>query len=118
MADELTVTAGLAYSNGGVSLSKSATDLVTVSANYVVHQIHTVTTIGEALPLGSVTTPGYCLIKNTDAANFILVGNSGDTPVIRVEAGELAVFRFSQAITPAAIADTANVAIEYYLISD
>ena len=118
MANELTVTAGLAYSNAGVTFSKSSTDSVTVAANYLIHQIHTVTTVGEALPLGSVATAGYCYIRNTDVANFVLVGNSGDTPVIRVEAGELAVFRFSQAIVPAAIADTANVVIEYVLVSD
>ena len=118
MADELTVTAGLSYSNGGVTFSKSATDSVTVAANYLVHQVHTVTTVGEALPLGSVATAGYCFIQNKDGANFLLIGNSGDTPVIRVEAGELAVFRFSQAITPWAIADTANVAVEYILVSD
>lgn len=118
MANELTVTAGLAYSNAGVTLAKNSTDTVTVAANYVLHQIHTVTVAGEALPLGSVATPGFCYIRNTDGANFILVGNSGDTPVIRVEAGELAVFRFNQAIVPAAIADTGNVVIEIIIISD
>lgn len=118
MANELTVTAGLAYSNAGVTFSKNSTDTVTVAANYLIHQIHTVTVAGEVLPLGSVATPGYCYIRNTDGANYILVGNSGDTPVIRVEAGELAVFRFSQAITPAAIAVGGNVVIEYALVSD
>jgi len=119
MANELTVTAGLSYSNGGVSLgSKTNSDQVTVGANYVLHQIHTVTTVGEALPLGSIVTPGYCWIRNTDGANFIQVGNSGDTPVIRVEAGEIAAFRFSQAIVPAAIADTGDVVVELIIVSD
>lgn len=118
MANELTVTAGVNYSNGGVALAKTANDQVTVSANYLTHSIHTVTTSGEALPLGGVSVPGYCWVQNRDSSNFIQIGNSGDAPVVRVGPGEVAVFRFSPSITPWAIADTGNCVIELIMISD
>ena len=119
MADELTVKAGLTYTVSGSTLSMTpADDKVTISANYALRQIHTVTTVGENLPVGSVATPGFCLIRNTDGANYILVGNSGDTLPIKIEAGEHVVFRWAAGITPYAIANVANVDIEIMLVSD
>ncbi len=118
MANELTVTAGVNYNNTGVTLAKTASGQVTVASNYLTHAIHTVTTSGENLPLGGVAVPGYCWIQNRDSTNFILIGNAGDAPVIRVEPGEIAVFRFSQSITPWAIADTGNCVVEVIIVSD
>ena len=118
MADELTVTAGLSYSNTGVSMNVTGTDKVTVAANFAIHSIYTVTVAGAALPLGSIASPGFIRIKNTDAVHFVMLGNAGDTPVIKIKAGEVQVFRLSTAITPFIYADTANVVVEYMLVSD
>lgn len=118
MADELTVTVALSYLNGNVSLSyPSTTDKVTIAANFAKREILTVTLAGLAIPLGSIATPGYILIRNMDATNYIVVGNSGDTLPIRVNAGALALFQFAGGIVPYAIANTADVVIEYMLVS-
>ena len=118
MADELTVTAGLAYSKSGVALQMSGTDKVTVSANFVMRIIYTVTTAGGALPLGGIAAPGYFLMQNRDATNFILISNSGDPSLIKLKAGEYALLRFNTGVTPYAIADTGDVDVEYFLLSD
>ena len=117
MANELTVTVGMAYNNGGTALNFTTTaDQVTVSANFALRSVYTVPLAGASLPLGGITTPGYILIQNKDATNFILVGNSGDTLPVRVNAGELVLFRFANGIVPYVIADTAAVVIDYMLI--
>lgn len=65
---------------------------------------------GVAIPLGSITTPGYFVIKNLDSANYItlLTAVSG-TPFCRVKPGETSgPFFFDATITaPAWIAHTA-----------
>ena len=119
MADELTVSAGLSYLNSGVAISHpTATDKVTISANFALRSIYTVPLAGASLPLGGITTAGYVLVENMDATNYVLLGNSGDTLPIQVRAGERQTFRFAPGIVPYVIADTAPVVIDYMLVSD
>lgn len=74
-----------------------------------------------ALPT-DITTPGWCMLRNRDAANFVTWGpKSGGVmvPIGRLEAadlgaGDFAIFRFSPTGPPTLRmqADTANVEVQ------
>jgi hypothetical protein len=119
MADELTTTMTLAYSNAGIVITMGGTDKVTIAANlYTRGTVTIATAAGTALDLGAIVTPGFMVIRNMDATNFVSVGNSGDPLPVKIKAGEWAAFRWSAGMTPHAIADTASVLVEYFMISN
>jgi hypothetical protein len=74
--------------------------------------------VKEALVLGDVATPGYVLMHNLDATNFITVlpDNTG-AAVVKLKPGEYALFRLAAA-APFVQADTAGCNLEYFLIPD
>lgn len=78
--------------------------------------IQNVGTSEEALKLGDVTSPGYCLMKNLDDTNFVSVRPaSGAADLIKLEAGDVALFRL-QATAPFVIADTAACDVQVMLL--
>lgn len=121
MADEITVLARLSYSKSGSSDSlpdSPAPISVTLTGTRCLKHRQSVATSEEALVLGETTAGGYCLIINRDATNFVSVrAATGATALIKIKAGEIALFRLSSA-APFVIADTAAVEIEYLLLSN
>lgn len=117
MANELTLTAALSFSKGKVSVAMNLSGLqVTVSGSDYLHETMTVPTSITALGLGSVATPGFIIIRNNDATNYVDVYDSAaGNACVRIKPGEIAMFRFA-VTTPAAKANTASVQIEYLLI--
>lgn len=82
--------------------------------------IQLVATSHEALDVGDVATNGWLIVQNLDDTNFVEIGRDVSATfygVVRVEAGEVAVFRLSQA-TIYAQADTAAVRLWYNLYED
>lgn len=79
-----------------------------------------VPTAATALPLGDVTTPGWCFIINLDPTNYVeVLISTGLTALIKLKPGEFAVFRFAAAaVAPAVKANTAAVLIDYLLLQD
>lgn len=119
MANELTTNLNLAYSNAGVVITMGGTDQITVAANLYQRGTMTVATgAGTAFGLGAVATPGFMIVYNRDATNFVTIGNSGDPLPITCKAGEWAAFRWSSGMTPHAIADTGSCLVEYCLFSN
>jgi hypothetical protein len=120
MAEELTLGASFTFAKSGTELSLSVGALkVDVSGNGAIQQRQSVGFAAEeALILGDVTTVGYCIMVNRDATNFVEVRPAtGVADLIRLNAGEFAVFRFAATATaPFVIADTAAVEIEYVLL--
>ncbi len=118
MAD-LTYRLQIAFSKGNVEMARVVTTQdVTVAGDYALHDVQAVGfAAAEALRLGEITTPGFCLFHNTDATNFVEIGydDTGFKPTVKVLAGEWALFRLTQA-APQAKADTASVDLEYYMI--
>lgn len=117
MANELTLAASLKFVKGStnVSFSKSGIQLDVSGKNYT-HKTQTVGTSEEALSLGDVTTPGYILVYNKDATNFVSVrSGTGAANLVKVPAGGVALFN-CEASAPYAIANTAAVDIEYLLV--
>jgi hypothetical protein len=118
MANELTLTFGLAFTKTGATFNRTAfTDTITVSGSHVAAGTQAVGTSAEALGKGDITTPGYLLIHNMDSTNFVQIGydDSGFKHVVKVAATEWALFRLSQS-TPQVKADTSGCNIEYWLI--
>jgi hypothetical protein len=78
----------------------------------------TVGTAAEALEIGDMTTPGFCLFHNTDSTNFVEIRDgAAGADLIKLKAGEIAMCRLATA-TPYAIADTAAVELRYMMIED
>lgn len=117
MADELTVTGSIAYSKNGLSFNYGAPILtVDVSGDHVASGTQEVGTSAEPLEKGDITTPGWLFIQNLDSTNYIEVGydDTGFKPTVRVNAGEWACFRVTQA-TPQVKADTGACDVAYWL---
>jgi hypothetical protein len=119
MARELTINFSMAFNKSGLSTSmQSGTQQLTVSGSDYARETMTVPTSITALPLGSIATPGYCMLTNKDATNFVEVYTAvAGAACIKLKAGEWAAFRFAGA-APAVKANTAPVKIDYLLIAD
>lgn len=118
MANEITVSANLAFSKNGTRVSFGKTGLqFDVSGDDYLHQTQVIGTSEEALALGDVT-PGMILIFNTDTTNYVSVrSGTGAANLIKIPAGEFCLFRL-EASAPYLIANTASVRIEYLLIEN
>lgn len=121
MANEITIAAKLAFAKGVLSdeMQQVAKTLDMTGVPYERRTMSVPTTAGgTALPLGDVSTPGWCFIKNTDPTNYITVKPAvAGVDTIKIKAGEIAMFRFAAA-APAVLANTAAVVIEYLLLQD
>lgn len=123
MANELTVSASIRYTKSGVSVNTddfgASGVQIDVSGSEYLEGIQVVGTTEEAQLVGSdMATPGYVLLKNLDSTNFVKVrAASGGTDVIKLKAGEVAMFRLA-ATGPYMIADTASCRVRYLIIED
>ncbi len=121
MANELTITISLTYERGKTKLSVQENNLqVDVTGDLAIQHVQNVGTSEVAIDLGGVTAGGYMFARNLDSTNYVEIrSGTSATDVIRLKAGEVALFRLSADSTaPFAIADTAAVDLEYLLLSD
>ena len=119
MANEITVTAALAYAKDGTSFSAAVTALsITVSGARFIHARQSIGTSEEALDLGDIGTGGWLLAINRHASAVIEIrSGTGATDLVRMNGGEPALFRVSaDATAPFAIASAA-ADLEYWLIA-
>lgn len=119
MSNELTLSASIDFAKGKVTLEKGIGGVkIDVSGTDAVHLTQTVGTSEEALNIGDITIPGYALFYNGDADNFVEIrAATGEADLVTVPAGGIALFQFSADCTaPYAIADTASVHLEYWLV--
>jgi hypothetical protein len=121
MARELTVNAGLQYEDSEESETSLVIEdlVVNVSTKKFAHVKQNIGTSEEALDLGEITSLGYAIFVNRDSTNFVtLKTGTGGTVIIKLLAGEVALFRFGSGVTaPFAIADTAACQLEYVIFS-
>jgi hypothetical protein len=83
----------------------------------------TVSTGGTIIPQDQLTTAGWFEITNTDSNNYITIGPSTSTgsapfPLLKVKAGESHVTRLSTGIIVKAVADTAQVLLQFNILED
>lgn len=117
MADELTLTATVAFAKGTIRQTKTISELlIDVTGDKYVSGVQEIGyEAAEALTLGGIASPGYCVLKNLDATNYVTIrdGAEGDD-LVKLLAGDVAIFRLGSA-TPYALADTAAVDLEYLI---
>jgi len=122
MANEIVVSGTLRYEDA--TGAEDNLDFADLSATLLFTRfnkcIHFVGTTEEAMKLGEVVTPGWCLIKNLDATNYVEIRTgTGGTKMLKIAAGKSAgPFYFGSGVTaPYIIADTAEVKVVYLITS-
>ena len=119
MPNELLISASMTFAKGTTAARMGRGGVMAnVAGTKVADLIQDVGTIVEVLLLGDMTAPGYVMIENLDATNFVSVrAGAGGTNLIEIPAGTTAgPFRFSAASVPHVIANTAAVRIRFLLI--
>jgi hypothetical protein len=119
MADELTIRASISFTKGSKSASLSlGPSTFDVAGNAALHNVQEVGFAAEeALLMGDVAAGGYCLMVNRDDTNFVEVRpNTGVADLIRLEPGDVCLFRITDDAVPYLLADTAAVDVEVLLI--
>lgn len=117
MAAEIKITANIQFAKGNIAtMARTASNVsVDVAGDACIANVQTVGTSEEALLVGDVAAAGYGWFKNLDATNFVsLRPGTGTANCIKLMPGEVALFRASVALW--AIADTAPVQLEYFII--
>ena len=115
MANELRVTTKVNFSKGGAVVTRSFSQDVTITGDAFTHGVQSVGTTEEELAQGAdVGTPGYVLIKNLDATNYVEVGSTTGVYDIKLLAGEVALYRHNSG-SVFAKSNTASCLVEYII---
>lgn len=124
MADELTLSISANFSKSGISIDSSDMGLLglqfTVSGTDWVKSTQSIGTTAEVLGKGEITTPGYLIVKNLDATNYVEFEKatfSTTAGTVKLKAGEIAMFRVSSS-TLYACANTDACIVTYLWIED
>jgi hypothetical protein len=119
MANELSISTSLRYDKANSSISqRSLSGSFTVSGVPFLTTAVSVATSEETLEKGEQTLTGYALFYNTDATNYIEIGDTTGTYQLKLKAGEFALLRLNSWANIFAKANTGAVILEYVLISD
>jgi hypothetical protein len=124
MANEIQITASLAYTNGAQNIAQQilgiAGSLFSITGKNFEEGTMAVPTTsgGTAIPVANLSTLGWAIFKNNDPSNYIsLISAVSGTEFCRLLPGEVALFRFDPGITaPAAIAHTAVALLQYLIL--
>jgi hypothetical protein len=127
MANEITLTLQTLLNNGGISDSHASGSFAVDQASAkMLRNVQEIGTTREALQLGDVTTPGYCVFINLDDTNFVEigvegfidgVGTVGFIGFLKLKPGEQCLVRLTTT-APYAKADTAAVELFYIMYQD
>jgi len=121
MANELTIAITLEVTLDGVTRKWPREEQsITVTGTRFVWHKQEVGTSEEALELGDISTGGWAIMANRDSTNFVEIrSGTGGTNLIKIKAGETCCVRLSgDASAPYAIADTAAVELEIFMLED
>lgn len=121
MANELKLNVAFNYAKGSLAakLTPSQISVTVTGDKFVSRRLTCALTPGTPLDFGGITSPGWVVGLNKDAANFVTIApNNVDAAMVQVEAGEPFLFRIEPSATPQVVADTAPVEIEYILLED
>jgi hypothetical protein len=75
MANELSATARLSFSKSNASLNVSVSAIRTISGSTYTDTIQTIGTSAEAIVFGDIGTPGYYMLQNLDATNYVEISH-------------------------------------------
>lgn len=123
MADEITVTTGLAVSKtNGPSLSRpAAANQYDMAGNVIARDVTSVptTSAGTALDVASVSNLGWAYFANLDSTNYVEIGvqvSGTFYPFLRLLAGAKCVVPLSSSATLYARANTAAVNLDFEIV--
>jgi hypothetical protein len=124
VANELTLSVAANFLKSGAAIDTSDMDLIgqtfTVNGTDWVKATQSIGTTAEILGKGEITTPGYLIIKNTDATNYIELDKATFTTAsgtVKLKAGEFALLRVSST-NIYACANTAACVVRYLFLED
>ena len=116
MADELKLSLNISFRKGGAVAVTNHSLSVDVTGDAFTHSVQEIGTSEEALIQGTdVGTPGYLMIKNLDATNYVEIGSTTGVYDIKMLAGEICCYRHNSA-TIYGLANTAACLVEFLLI--
>lgn len=125
MANEISTSVSITYSKGELSGSVTASKQITLNGTRKSGNVQDIgTSAHEALGIGAdIGTLGWAYFKNLDASNYVELGkDSGGSFInlVRLNAGEFALFRLSQIATNAlyAKANTGTVKLLFEILED
>lgn len=123
MADEITVQTGLSVRNGTFTFSQQPGQIRVDQATAGGGNPGTLTiaTSDTAIDLSDMTAPGYLWVRNLDDTNYVEIGpDSGGTmiPLVKLKAGEVALFRLAGSVTLKAKANTAACEVQLHCVED
>ena len=122
MANEITISAEIDLDNGDLERNASVSALqFTQAAKGCIWICVNAAASDEAIVTTELTSLGWCYMRNLDATNYVEWGpdNGGSiVPCGRLEAGEVAMFRLSPAITLRTEANTAAVELDIMILED
>ena len=122
MSDEITVSMDLDLTNGDLERSVEVSSLqFDQAATGCIWQVVNAAAADEAIVTTELTSLGWCFMRNLDSTNYVEWGpDSGGSLVVcgRLEAGEIALFRLSPAITLRTQANTAAVELDILILED
>ena len=120
MADEITIRASLRVDNGNFyyTFDPGALTFDQATAGGGNPGSVDIGTVEETISLGDISTNGWCIARNLDAANYVEIGFSTGVYGIRLEAGEVMLFRLNPGATIYAKANTATCKVAVAVIED
>ena len=116
MSDELSLRAYLSFSKGGAEVRRSEGITVDVTGETFTHEVQSIGTAEEDIVYcADIATPGYVLIINLDATNYVEIGITTGVYPIKLKAGEFALYRHNSTAFKAK-ANTAACLVEFVMI--
>jgi len=118
MADEATVNASVAYVNGDDNISFGKSGLtIDVSGTEYIKMKQLVSTSEEVLIFGDVAKGGLGVFYNGHATAIIQIrADTAETDLVRLEPGDVALFRIDDGATPYVISSVEGAGLDYMII--
>lgn len=114
MSQEVQVSAALRWEEGDDRVEKAYRSvLLDSTGTHAEAKIQTIGTSEETITFADVGSGPYVLLRNLDDTNYVTIASgSGVAALIRLKAGEIALFPVDASATLYATADTANCRLE------
>jgi hypothetical protein len=112
MADEIEVLVDVTLRNGNVENDFNPDTVIVDQSNArFVDKILDIGTSAETISFDDISTEGYVMLQNVDSSNYVTLGpdSGGQVNLLKLDAGDVAVFRIDPAAVLKATADTATV---------
>ena len=117
MANELALTATLAFAKNSAAVSAALSGSVDVAGDNFMHHVQEIGFAAEeAIDLGDVVAGGYFMAVNRDSAqNIAIRPDTAETDLISLGPGQFCLFPMDSGATPYAQSTVTNNLLEYWV---